>query len=103
MKKHHSPGGIRVALRMLVYAFIFVAVMGARENLTSGHRPVSKTVARAFNQVLMVSSKLGIGFAVMNHSKGDQDTLVGKGSRHLFKLSHRGYITASRMNFYASL
>lgn len=103
MKKHHSPGGIRVALRMLFYTFLFVALMGARENLTAGNRPVSKSVARAFNQVLMVSSKLGIGFAVMNHRRGDENTLVGKSSRQLFHLAHKGYITASRMNFYASL
>jgi|GEM_PF-4441292 len=103
MKKHHSPGGIRIAMRMLFYAITFIAVIGARENITTGTGPVSKTVAKGFNEVLMASSKLGIGFAVMNHRRGDENTLVGKGSRMLFHMSHRGYINASRMNFYAAL
>ncbi len=103
MKKNHSPGGIRIALRMLFYAITFIAVIGARENITAGTGPVSKTVAKGFNEVLLASSKLGIGFAVMNHRRGDENTVVGKGSRMLYKMSLRGFVNASKMNFYASL
>lgn len=103
MKKNHSPGGIRIALRMLFYAITFIAVIGIRENITAGTGPVSKTVAKGFNEVLMASSKLGIGFAVMAHRRGDENTVVGKGSRMLFTSSRNGFVTACKMNFYAAL
>lgn len=101
MKKNHSPGGARICLRVLFYSFVFLAVIGLRESLSNGSGPVSNKLGMAFNQVLMSSSKLGLGFALMNHDKQGEDTLIGRCSRSLGVASHKAYVSSAKVDLFA--
>ncbi len=101
MKKNHPLGGTRIVMRVLFYAFAFIAVIGARETLTSGNGPVSNTLGSAFNQVLMASSKLGLGFAQMNADEQGENTVIGRYSRSLGKASHKAYVSSAKVDLFA--
>jgi hypothetical protein len=100
VKKNHPPGGTRIVLRVLMYSFAFISVIGMRETLTSGSGPVSETLGRAFNQVLMSSSKLGLGFALMSRDEQGEDTMVGRYSHKLGVASHRAYVSSAKVDLY---
>lgn len=101
MKKNHPRGGVRIYLRALLYSFAFVALMGVRETLSDGNGPVSDTLGKVFNEVLMASSKLGLGFAMMNLDAPGENTMVGRYSRELGIASHNAFVRSAKVNIYA--
>lgn len=101
MNKNHSPGGVRIVMRVLFYTSIFVAIIGMRETLTEGHGPVSNKLGRVLNQVLMTSSQVGLGVAMMNSDKRGEHTLVGHYSRALGKASHEAFVSAAKVDIFA--
>jgi hypothetical protein len=102
MKKHHSPGGMRISLRMALYAIAFIAVLGTRETLTDGTGPVSRQLGVIFNEALMAGSKLALGVALMTHDQDSDDSMSGKASMMLGKAGHRAFVSASMVNIYAN-
>lgn len=101
MKKNHPRGGARIYLRVSLYSFAFLVLMGTRETLSDGTGPVSGTLGRAFNEVLMASSKLGLGFSMMNLDKPGENTMIGRYSRELGIASHRAFISSAKVDIYA--
>ncbi len=101
MKKYHSPGGIRIGMRVLIYSIAFIAIVDTRETLADGTGPVSRKLGDACNKLLMASSKLGLGFALMNADHGDEDTLVGRWSRRLGITSHEAFVSAAKVDLFA--
>ena len=100
MKKSHSPGGTRICMRVLFYSIAFVAVIGTRETLSDRTGPISANLGRAFNQTLMASSKLGIGFALMIREQTPDESQLGRYGRSLGIASHKAFIFASEMDPY---
>lgn len=88
-------------MRVLVYGLAFTAVIGVRETLTGEGGPISDGVGRAFNRVLKASSKLGLGIALMSEDNPGDITLIGHGSRMLGKASHKGFVSASKVDLFA--
>ena len=101
MKKNHSPGGTRVCLRVLLYTIVFFAVIGTRETLREGSGPLSNRLGSAFNRVLMASSKLGLGFALLNNDKLGENTMIGRYSLALGKASHKAFVSAAKVDLFA--
>ncbi len=101
MKKNHSPGGAGIGLRVLFYSFAFIAVIGTRETLSDGNGPVSTALGRTFNQLLKGSSKLGLGFAIMNSDDKGESTLVGRYSRSLGIAAHKAYVSSAKVELFA--
>lgn len=101
MKKNHSPGGTRIGLRVLFYSFVFFAVIGTRETLSDGCGPISNQLGTAFNRVLMASSKLGLGLALLNQDKGGENTMIGRYSLALGIASHKAFVSASKVEIFA--
>jgi hypothetical protein len=102
MKKHHSPGGMRISLRMVLYTIAFIAVLGTRETLTDGTGPVSRQLGVIFNDTLMAGSKLALGVALMTHDQDGDDSMSGKASTMLGKAAHRGFVSATKVTLYAN-
>lgn len=101
MSRNHPPSGRGIAVRVLVYSLAFSAVIGVRETLTGQGGPISDGVARTFNQVLKASSKLGLGIAQMSQDNPGDITLIGQGSRMLGRASHKGFVSASKVDLFA--
>jgi hypothetical protein len=101
MKKNHSPGGTRIGLRVLFYSFVFLALMGTREVLSNTDGPVSNQLGIAFNRVLMTSSKLALGVALMSQDKLNENTMFGRYSLALGKAAHQAFISASKVELFA--
>lgn len=101
MKKNHSPGGAGIGLRVLFYSFVFLAMIGMRETLTDGNGPISNKLGIAFNRVLMTSSKLGLGLALLNHDQRGEDTTIGRYSRALGLASHKAFVNAAKVDIFA--
>ena len=101
MKKNHSPSGMGIAVRMLVYPMAFIAVLGIREILSDGTGPVSQNLGIVFNKTLMTSSKFGLGVALMSKDNPGERTLIGQSSRALGKASHQAYVSAAKVELYA--
>jgi hypothetical protein len=101
MKKNHPRGGARIGLRVLLYSFAFIALMGTRETLSDGNGPVSDTLGKAFNEVLMASSKLGLGLAIMNLDKPGENTIIGRYSRELGMVSHQAFVSSAKVEIYS--
>ena len=101
MKKNHSPGGARIGMRMLIYAVAFIAVIGIRETLTDGTGPISRNLGTLYNKTLMAASKLGLGVALLSHDKDGENSIIGQGSTMLGKASHRGYVSAAKVDLFA--
>lgn len=101
MKKNHSPGGAGIGLRVLFYSIVFLAMIGMRESLTEGNGPISNKLGMAFNKVLMSSSKLGLGLALLNHDQSGEGTRIGRYSRALGLASHEAFVSASKVDIFA--
>jgi CRISPR/Cas system type I-B associated protein Csh2 (Cas7 group RAMP superfamily) len=102
MKKNHSPGGTRIGLRVLLYSFVFLAVIGTRETLSSDRNgPVSINLGVAFNRVLMTSSKLGLGVALLNQDKRGENTMIGRYSLALGIASHKAFVSSAKVDLFA--
>ncbi len=101
MKKTHSPGGARIGLRVLFYSFVFLAVIGTRETLSNSGGPVSNKLGIAFNQVLMASSKFGLGIALLNQDKRGENTMIGRYSLALGMAAHKAFVSASKVDIFA--
>jgi hypothetical protein len=101
MKKHHPRGGVRIYLRALLYSFAFIALMGVRETLSDGNGPVSSTLGKAFNEVLMATSKLGLGIAMMNLDAPGENTTIGRYSHQLVIASHNAFVRSAKVDIYA--
>lgn len=100
MKKNHSPGGMRIYVRILCYSIGFIAVLGARENLTEGSGPVSRQLGAAFNEALMAGSKLALGVALLTHDEEDETSMSGWASMKLGKAAHSAFVSASKVSIY---
>ena len=101
MKKNHPPGGIRIGMRLLFYSFTFIAMIGTRETLSAGSGPISDTLGRAFNRVLMTSSKFALGFALMNQDEKGEETMIGRYSRILGIASHKAFVSSAKVELFA--
>jgi hypothetical protein len=101
MKKNHSPGGAPVYCRVLLYSIAFIALIGTRETLSGKSGPVSDRLGSAFNRVLLVSSKMGLGFALMNHQADDQSSMLARCNRSLGTASHRAFVSAAKVDLFA--
>ncbi|MES2923479.1 MAG: hypothetical protein V4819_18130 [Verrucomicrobiota bacterium] len=101
MKKNHSPGGARIGLRVLFYSFVFLAMIGMRETLSVGNGPVSNKLGMAFNRVLMTSSKLGLGLALLNQDRLGENTMIGRYSLALGMASHEAFVSAAKVDIFA--
>ena len=101
MKKNHSPGGIRIILRVLFYSFVFLAMIGTRETLSNQSGPVSNTLGAAFNRVLMTSSKLGLGLAMLSSDKRGERTIIGRYSHALGIACHKTFVSAAKVDLFA--
>jgi len=101
MKKHRSPQGMRIYGRMLFYTLCFLAMIATREQLTSGERPLTHSLGRGLNQILLTSSKLGLGFALICGEQSSEDTMIGRGGRTLGRSAHKAFIEASKVELFA--
>lgn len=101
MKKNRPRGGARICLRVLLYSFAFIALMGSRETLSDGSGPVSAALGKAFNEVLMASSKLGLGFAVMNLDGPGENTMIGRYSMSLGIASREAFVSSAKVEMYS--
>lgn len=101
MKKHRPPQGMRVYARMLFYALCFLAIIASREQLTSGGGPLTQSLGRGLNQILLASSKLGLGFALICAEASSDDTVVGRSSQRLGKAAHKAFVESSKVRLFA--
>jgi hypothetical protein len=101
MKKNHPPGGTRVASRVLIYSIAFISMLGMRETLSSESGPVSDTLGKKFNQVLMTGSKMGLGMALLSSDRIGENTMLGRYSRKLGMASHQGYVSSAKVELYS--
>ncbi|MCU0779131.1 MAG: hypothetical protein MUF86_15890 [Akkermansiaceae bacterium] len=101
MKKHRPPQGMRIYARMLFYTLCFLAMIASREQWTSGGGPLTDSLGRGLNQILLASSKLGLGFALICGEESPADTLIGRGGRKLGRSAHKAFIEASKVELFA--
>jgi hypothetical protein len=100
MKKNHSPGGMRIYVRILCYSIGFIAVLGARENLTEGSGPVSRQLGAIVNEALIAGSKLALGVALLTHDEEDENSMSGRASQELGRAAHSTFVSAAKVNLY---
>jgi hypothetical protein len=84
-----------------MYSFLFLALMGMRETMSSGTGPVSDTLGKVFNQALKSSSKLGLGLALMSADKQNENTMVGRYSHQLGVASHKAYVSSAKVDLFS--
>lgn len=92
---------MRIATRMLCYTLCFLSIIASRELLTSGDGPLTKSLGRGLNQILLASSKLGLGFALIFREETSGDTMIGKGTQKLGRAAHKAFIESSKVEFFA--
>ena len=102
MKKSPKPGGMRLVPRLMCYAIAFFALIAARESFLKDGGPLTESLGRGFNNVLMVGSKLGLGFALICDEQIDRDSAVGRGGQKLGRASHKAYIDAQKVELYGN-
>lgn len=101
MKKQGPPQGMRIWPRMLIYTICFLAIIASREQLTSGGGPLTHTLGRGLNQIMLASSKLGLGIALLGAEASADDTVVGRSSRKLGKASHKAFVESTKVRLFA--
>ncbi len=101
MKKHRPPQGMRICARMLFYTLCFLAIIASREFLTSGGGPLTHSLGRGLNQVMLASSTLGLGFALICAESSSDDTVVGRSSRKLGRAAHKAFIESTKVRLFA--
>jgi hypothetical protein len=101
MKKQLPPQGMRVYARMLFYTLCFLAMIATREQLTSGERPLTHSLGRGLNQILLASSKLGLGFALICGEETSKDTMIGRSGQRLGRSAHKAFIEATKVQLFA--
>jgi hypothetical protein len=101
MKKQRPPQGMRIWPRMLVYTICFLAIIASREWLSSGGGPLTHSLGRGMNNIMLASSKLGLGFAMLGKEAGADDTMVGRSSHQLGKLSYRAFVESTKVRLFA--
>jgi hypothetical protein len=102
MKKSPSPGGKRLAIRLMCYAVAFFALIAARESFLKDGGPLTDSLGRGFNNVLMVGSKLGLGFALICDEQTARDSAMGRGGQKLGRASHKAYVDAQKVELYGN-
>jgi hypothetical protein len=101
MNKHGPPQGMRIYARMLFYTLCFLSMIATREQLTAGGGPLTHSLGLGLNQIMLSSSKLGLGFALICAEVSSDDTVVGRSSRRLGKASHKAFIESSKVRLFA--
>lgn len=92
---------MRLYARMLFYTLCFLSMIATREQLSSGGGPLTDSLGRGLNQILLVSSKLGLGFALICGEESSDDTMIGRGGRTLGRSAHKAFIEASKVELFA--
>jgi hypothetical protein len=101
MKKQLPPHGMRIYARMLFYALCFLAIIASREQMTSAGGPLTHSLGRGLNQIMLTSSKLGLGVALICWEQTSEDSMIGRGGRQLGRASHKAFIESSKVRLFA--